>query len=99
MANQQGTGKHPHKGGDQHRQGQDDRNRSAQHRQGQDQDRGRAGHQQGGDQAHRGGQHQQGHGGGSDDLKSREYRDAQGNIHHHTRTYEEQHRNDRDRKK
>ncbi len=28
---------------------------------------------------------------GSDDLKSREYRDEQGNIHHHTRTYIEQH--------
>jgi hypothetical protein len=26
-----------------------------------------------------------------DDLKSREYRDAEGNIHHHTRTYEQQH--------
>jgi hypothetical protein len=25
------------------------------------------------------------------DLKSREYRDAQGNVHHHTRTYVEQH--------
>jgi hypothetical protein len=27
----------------------------------------------------------------SDDLKSREYRDKDGNIHHHTRTYEQQH--------
>ena len=27
----------------------------------------------------------------SADLKSREYRDKQGNIHHHTRTYQEQH--------
>jgi rubrerythrin len=25
------------------------------------------------------------------DLKSREYRDAQGNVHHHTRSYREQH--------
>ena len=24
-------------------------------------------------------------------LKEREYRDAEGKIHHHTRTYEEQH--------
>lgn len=30
-------------------------------------------------------------GGESDDLKSREYKDAQGNVHHHTRTYQEQH--------
>jgi hypothetical protein len=28
----------------------------------------------------------------SSDLKEREYRDQQGNIRHHTRTYEEQHR-------
>jgi hypothetical protein len=27
----------------------------------------------------------------SSDLKQREYRDEQGNIHHHTRTYMEQH--------
>jgi hypothetical protein len=27
----------------------------------------------------------------SGDLKSREYRDAEGNVHHHTRTYVEQH--------
>ncbi len=27
----------------------------------------------------------------SDDLKSREYRDEKGEIHHHTRTYMEQH--------
>ncbi|HVZ31039.1 MAG TPA: hypothetical protein VG963_01355 [Polyangiaceae bacterium] len=27
----------------------------------------------------------------SSDLKEREYRDSQGNVHHHTRTYEEQH--------
>ncbi len=30
--------------------------------------------------------------GGSGDLKEREYRDAEGNVHHHTRTYEEQHK-------
>jgi hypothetical protein len=28
---------------------------------------------------------------GGDDLKSREYRDREGNIHHHTRAYQEQH--------
>ena len=27
-----------------------------------------------------------------DDLKSREYKDADGNIHHHTRAYQEQHK-------
>ena len=30
-------------------------------------------------------------GGGSDDLKSREYRDEQGNVHHHTKAYMEEH--------
>ena len=28
----------------------------------------------------------------SEDLKEREYRDEQGNVHHHTRTYEDQHK-------
>ena len=28
---------------------------------------------------------------GDDDLKSREYKDAQGNAHHHTKAYMEQH--------
>ncbi len=31
----------------------------------------------------------------SSDLKEREYRDNQGNVHHHTRTYEEQHKNEK----
>lgn len=31
-------------------------------------------------------------GGEAEDLKSREYKDEQGNIHHHTKTYMEQHR-------
>ena len=32
------------------------------------------------------------------DLKEREYRDEQGNVHHHTRTYMEQHKGERDKK-
>jgi len=28
-------------------------------------------------------------------LKEREYRDKEGNVHHHTRTYEEQHKGER----
>lgn len=32
------------------------------------------------------------------DLKQREYRDQQGNIHHHTKTYEEQHGRDKGKK-
>jgi hypothetical protein len=30
-------------------------------------------------------------GNGDKSLKGREYKDASGNIHHHTRTYQEQH--------
>jgi hypothetical protein len=36
-------------------------------------------------------QKQQSGGQGKEDLKSREYRDAQGNVRHHTKTFEEQH--------
>jgi hypothetical protein len=88
--NDQGTGKHPHKSTEEpypHHEG-----KSTQ---------GSGGHQANGSQERGGSEHnrekeegQQGRGGqqsGSSDLKEREYRDAQGNIHHHTRTYEEQH--------
>jgi hypothetical protein len=34
----------------------------------------------------------QGNAGQSDDLKAREYTDAQGNVHHHTKAYMEQHK-------
>jgi len=33
----------------------------------------------------------------ADDLKSREYRDEKGEVHHHTRAYMEQHRGERDK--
>ncbi|QJE73402.1 hypothetical protein HHL28_10125 [Aerophototrophica crusticola] len=32
---------------------------------------------------------------GADDLKSREYKDADGNVHHHTRAYMEQHKGEK----
>jgi hypothetical protein len=32
------------------------------------------------------------------DLKEREYRDEQGNVHHHTRTSMEQHKGERGKK-
>ncbi len=35
----------------------------------------------------------------SDDLKSREYRDEKGEVHHHTRTYMEQHGDEKGDKK
>ncbi len=45
-----------------------------------------------------GGEHRSGQGSsgsGSESLKEREYRDAQGNIHHHTKTQGEQHGKDK----
>jgi hypothetical protein len=38
------------------------------------------------------------HTGGSDDLRSREYKDADGEVHHHTRTYMEQHHGEQGKK-
>lgn len=38
---------------------------------------------------------QESQGGGGDDMKSREYKDADGNVHHHTRTYMEQHKDEK----
>jgi hypothetical protein len=83
MANehqQQGTGKHPHKSSSDPRpHTKDGEQRDTEHR----------GAQARSSDGSRGGdQHA---GGGSDDLKQREYRDGEGNVHHHTRTYMEQH--------
>ncbi|HSU29737.1 MAG TPA: hypothetical protein VLJ11_00760 [Bryobacteraceae bacterium] len=90
--NDQGTGKHPHKSTEEpypHHEATSEK--------------GERGHQASGSQEHGGSEHrggkeegEQGRGGqqsGSSDLKEREYRDAEGNIHHHTHTYEEQHGN------
>lgn len=86
MAGQQGTGKHPHKSSEEpfehHEKGQGEK-------------------AQGGSQS-TGGKSTQASGSGSSgkasqqgsdssDLSSREYTDEQGNVHHHTRTYQEQH--------
>lgn len=59
----------------------------------QEEHRGRSQH---GEDRSKGGQMSASHGSESGqseeaDLKSREYRDADGNIHHHTRTYMDQH--------
>ncbi len=53
----------------------------------------KSGHESGGgSKSHESGsQARSGESGGSDDLKSREYKDAEGNVHHHTKTYMEQH--------
>lgn len=87
---QKGTGKHGHKDTQEpwpHHQGQQG---SSQHsRQGSGSRSSESGRS--------GGEHRSGHeggGSGSESLKEREYRDAQGNVHHHTKTYMEQHGKD-----
>jgi len=92
----QGTGKHPHKSseepyphtkesgrsGDDRKERRSESQSSGRHHQasgGESQGRGESG----------GGQ---GRGSGSDDLKQREYRDEKGEVHHHTKTYMEQHK-------
>ncbi|HJU15312.1 MAG TPA: hypothetical protein VJ770_02475 [Stellaceae bacterium] len=91
----QGTGRHPHKDTeepyphtkDEGRHGSEHHARS-EHR----------GHESSGEhrgrsenQEHRSGGSHAEHRSEEADLKRREYRDEKGEVHHHTRTYEEQH--------
>jgi hypothetical protein len=50
-------------------------------------------HRESGSGGQRGGSQSQAQSGNQErgDLKNREYRDAEGNVHHHTRTFKEQH--------
>jgi hypothetical protein len=75
---QQGTGKHPHK--DSAEPYPHTKETGGQHRGDHGGERGGQGGQSGSESRD----------GGGDDLKSREYRDAQGNVHHHTHTSREQ---------
>jgi hypothetical protein len=72
----QGTGKHPHKSTEE----------PYPHHE--------SGSKQGGETQHSKGNQESGRSnqGESSDLKEREYRDSQGNVHHHTHTYEDQHK-------
>lgn len=87
--NEQGTGKHPHKSTEEpypHHEGKSESGGKAQ----------AAGASSGGHSSgSRGSESGRENEGGSEssNLKSREYTDAQGNVHHHTDTYEEQHKN------
>lgn len=83
---EQGTGKHSHK---------DTEASGRQQSGGQDQDSER----QRADQAQAGSKPGQGGGDESESLKEREYRDEQGNIHHHTKKYMEQHGKEQDKDK
>lgn len=79
--NDQGTGKHPHKSTEEpypHHEGKDEKGERGREASG-SRERGESEHAREGQQS------------GSSDLKEREYRDAQGDVHHHTHTYVEQH--------
>lgn len=89
---EEGTGKHPHKSSEEpypHTRQSGEHGGGREH--GDDRERGEHG---GGGSDERG---RSGEGGQSerDDLKSREYRGPDGEIHHHTHTYEEQHGGER----
>ncbi|MBV8570254.1 MAG: hypothetical protein JO319_06560 [Acidobacteriaceae bacterium] len=93
---QQGTGKHPHKSTEEpypHHEassGKGKEDKDAKH------ESGRAHGAAAGAGSHSGGEHR-GKGGQSEssDLKEREYKDAEGNVHHHTRTAEAMHGKDK----
>ena len=80
--NEQGTGKHPHKSPEE----------PFPHHEGKSQD-GRHSKETGASTEKSETRYSSEHNGESDssDLKLREYRDAEGNVHHHTHSYEEQH--------
>lgn len=99
--NQQGTGKHSHKSTDEPYHHTKQASGSSSHSgsshggsagpQGSTGSRQQeSGGQQSGSRSHSG-SGSSGPSGGSSDLKSREYKDEQGNVHHHTHTYEQQH--------
>lgn len=75
---EKGTGKHPHKSSEEPYPHHDGRGSGKQN----------AGS---GSESH-GSREGESREGESGDLKKREYRDEKGEIHHHTRTYEEQHK-------
>ena len=98
-----GTGRHPHKSTEEphphtrdHRDEGEHRSRNASH----------ATHTVASDrsshsrdnQSHRSSQGAEHSGSQDADLKRREYQDEHGEVHHHTRTYMEQHKNEKDRK-
>jgi len=98
----QGTGKHPHKSSAEpypHTKegGGKEGGGSGEERRGKSGPSGRESQASGGEAQGRGesgrgqGEGQRG-GSGSDELKQREYKDAEGNVHHHTKTYMEQHK-------
>ncbi|MGD9616140.1 MAG: hypothetical protein AB7H90_11670 [Alphaproteobacteria bacterium] len=95
---QQGTGRHPHKSTDEKRPHTKDEGKQHGRAHGShgDDNRSHGGERDDGNQLHGRSHETQSHGRDHDrekeaDLKRREYRGEDGQIHHHTRTYMEQH--------
>lgn len=84
-SDQQGTGKHPHKSSEDPRPHHEAPTTSGQG----NESSSSSGHRNAGSHSEQGSKSS---GNESSDLKEREYRDAEGNVHHHTHTYEEQHK-------
>jgi len=80
MSEEKGTGKHPHKSTEQPRP----------HQEGPSEKKGAESHKGESHKNESESRHSSASG-ESGDLKEREYRDSKGEIHHHTRTYQEQH--------
>src|SRR5689334_10014918 len=93
--NEQGTGKHPHKDSEEPYPHTKESGRSGDDRREHRSESGSSGrqHQESGGESHGRGESGGGKrgGSGSEDLKSREYRDEKGQVHLHTKTYMEQH--------
>ncbi len=86
MAQDTGTGKHPHKSAEEpypHTRESQSGGGSKSHSGGQEQ----KGREHGGGHERKGGES-----GGGESLKSREYKDGSGETHHHPKTYVEQHK-------
>lgn len=100
----QGTGKHPHKSTEEpyphheapttRNEGSKEQGHSEQHSSGRSEEHSRSRSASAGAGSHGGSHENRSHSEReeSSDLKEREYRDADGNVHHHTTTYMEQHK-------
>jgi len=88
----QGTGKHPHKSAEEPYPHTKEASGKKSDRQESPSASGKKGGGESESRTRQAGAGEKSGGSGSDDLKAREYTDAQGNVHHHTKTYVEQHK-------
>jgi hypothetical protein len=100
QSDRQGTGRHPHKDTQEPFPHTKDNEPDGEHRSRSSQT---SSHSGGSERSMHGSRHDESsrseHRGSEDaDLKQREYRDEKGEVHHHTRTYMEQHRGETNKK-